>query len=64
MTDFEAEMSRLCALDMAVRNYLSHLYAFEQGSEHDETPMNYWREELDMLTSDEPAFETLGVGRD
>jgi hypothetical protein len=55
MTDFEAEMARMVELDMAVRNYLSHLAAFEQGAEHDESPMLYWRDELEMLTSGEPA---------
>ena len=59
MSDFEAEMQRLSDLDMAVRNYLSHLAAFEQGAEHDETPMQYWRDELEMLTSGE-MYETFG----
>jgi hypothetical protein len=55
MTEFEAEMQRLADLDMAVRNYLSHLAAFKQGAQHDESPLNYWRDELEMLTSGEPA---------
>jgi hypothetical protein len=59
MSDFEAEVERLSDLDMAVRNYLSHLYAFEQGAEHDETPMRYWREQLEMLTSGE-MYQTFG----
>ena len=59
MTDFEAEMARMVELDMAVRNYLSHLAAFEQGAEHDETPMLYWRDELEMLTSGE-VYQTFG----
>jgi len=64
MTEFEAEMRRLSELDMAVRNYLSHLYAFEQGAEHDETPMMYWRDQLDELTSDETfEYETVGGRR-
>jgi len=54
VSEFEAEMNRLSELDMAVRSYLSHLYAFEQGAQHDEVPMMYWREQLDELTSDEP----------
>jgi hypothetical protein len=57
MSEFEAEMQRMLDLDLAVRNYLSHLYAFEQGAEHDETPMMYWRDQLEMLTAGE-MFET------
>jgi len=53
MSEFEAEMQRMSELDAAVRNYLSHLYAFEQGAEHDETPMRYWLEKMETLTSDE-----------
>ena len=52
--EFEAEMNRLSELDMAVRNYLSHLAAFEQGAVHDGRPMEYWREQLEVLTSGEP----------
>jgi hypothetical protein len=55
MSDFEAEMNRLVELDMAVRCYLSHLAAFEQGSEHDGRPVEYWREQLELLTSGEMA---------
>ena len=62
MSEFEAEMRRMLDLDMAVRNYLSHLYAFEQGAVHDETPMLYWREQMDLLTSGE-MFETFGGER-
>ena len=51
MSEFEAEMNRLTELDTAVRNYLSHLYAFEQGAEDDGAGLEYWREQLDMLTS-------------
>ena len=61
MTDFEAEMERLTDLDMAVRNYLAHLAAFEQGAEQDETFVDYWRNELEMLTSGEPADGMLEV---
>lgn len=53
MSDLDAELHRLGDLDMAVRNYLSHLYAFEQGAEHDETPMLYWRDKLEELTDGE-----------
>ena len=61
MSEFEAEMNRLSELDMAVRSYLSHLYAFEQGAQHDETPMLYWREQLDTLTSDEPFMPEVSA---
>ncbi len=59
MSDFEDEMNRLTELDTAVRNYLSHLYAFEQGAEHDGAFVEHWREQLDLLTSGECASETL-----
>ena len=54
MSEFEAEMNRLSELDMAVRNYLSHLYAFEQGSEQDGAFVEHWLEQLDALTDGEP----------
>ena len=63
MTEFEAEMQRLADLDMAVRNYLSHLAAFEQGADVDPGPLENWREQLDLLTSGEPVCETLGLHR-
>ena len=50
MSELDIEMQRLSDLDMAVRSYLSHLYAFEQGAVHDETPMTYWRDEMQRLT--------------
>jgi len=53
MMGFEAEMNRLSELDMAVRNYLSHLAAFEQGAEHDGAFVEHWRDQLEMLTSGE-----------
>ena len=53
MSDFDIEMQRMLDLDMAVRNYLSHLYAVEQGSQHDQVPMEHWREQMDLLTSGE-----------
>ena len=53
MSDLDAELHRLGELDLAVRSYLSHLYAFEQGAEHDEAPMTYWREQLEVLTDGE-----------
>ena len=52
--EFEAEMNRLSELDMAVRSYLSHLAAFEQGSEQDKWLAEFWREEIEVLTSGEP----------
>ena len=63
MSDFEAEMQRLADLVMAVRNYLSHLAAFEQGADVDPGPLEHWRDQLDLLTSGEPACETLGMHR-
>ena len=59
MSELDIEMrrfenQRFRALDMAVRNYLSHLYAFEQGA-GDGRDMDYWREQLEILTSGEPV---------
>jgi len=59
MSELDIEMQRLSDLDMAVRSYLSHLYAFEQGAEHDERPMTYWRDQLEVLTSGE-TFDYSG----
>jgi len=50
MIALDAELDRLMELDRAVANYLSHLHAYEQGAEHDETPMTYWRDEMQRLT--------------
>lgn len=53
MTDRLAEdLQRLMDLDQAVRNYLSHLWAFEQGSQQDDWPLQYWRGEMQRLTED------------
>jgi hypothetical protein len=54
MMEFETEMNRMVELDMAVRNYLSHLAAFEQGAEQDGWLVEHWRDQLEMLTSGEP----------
>ena len=54
MSDFDIEMQRMVDLDMAVRQYLSHLYAFEQGVVEDAPGLDYWREQLEMLTAGEP----------
>jgi hypothetical protein len=59
MSEFDIEMQRMLDLDMAVRNYLSHLYAFEQGAVHDERPMMYWREQLELLTAGETFEEAF-----
>jgi hypothetical protein len=50
MSALDAELDRLMELDRAVANYLSHLHAYEQGAVHDETPMMYWRDEMQRLT--------------
>lgn len=52
MSALDAEVQRLMDVDEAVRSYLSHLWALEQGAEHDETFVEYWREELERLTND------------
>ena len=51
MTEFETEMQRLLLVDDAVRIYLSHLAAFEQGAEHDGSYVEHWRGELERLTA-------------
>ena len=50
MSEFETEMQRLLLVDDAVRIYLSHLAALEQGAEHDCRFLDYWRAELERLT--------------
>ena len=50
MSEFADEMKRLNDLDDAVRIYLSHLAAFEQGAEQDGRYVDYWRDELERLT--------------
>ena len=59
MSDLDAELQRLMDLDMAVRNYLSNLYAYEQGATNDDTMAAYWREQLEILTDGE-MFEGVG----
>ena len=49
----DTELHRLADLDMAVRNYLSHLAAYEQGAEHDGPFVDHWREQLELLTAGE-----------
>ena len=49
----DTELARLTELDDAVRSYLSHLWAFEQGAELDGTFVDYWREQLERLTDDD-----------
>ena len=53
MSEFDVEMQRLSDLDMAVRNYLSHLAAFEQGADADGPFVEHWREQLELLTDGE-----------
>jgi hypothetical protein len=55
MSELDAELNRLTELDMAVRCYLSHLAAVEQGSQNDLWPLEHWREQLELLTSGEMA---------
>lgn len=57
MSDLDAELQRFADLDFAVRNYLSHLWAFEQG-EMDEAGLDYWRDRLGDLTAGE-MFEVV-----
>jgi hypothetical protein len=54
MSEIDGELCRFAELDMAVRNYLSHLAAFEQGAVQDAGPLEHWREELEALTVGEP----------
>ena len=54
MSEFDAEMRRMVDLDMAVRQYLSHLYGIEQGVLEDGPGMEHWREQLELLTAGEP----------
>ena len=44
------EQHRLAQLDFAVRNYLSHVWACEQGADDDGTSADYWRDEMARLT--------------
>jgi hypothetical protein len=52
VTALDVELQRLMDVDQAVRSYLSHLWAFEQGAEDDEGLLDYWRGELERLTDD------------
>jgi hypothetical protein len=52
VTTLDDELQRLMDLDNAVRNYLSHLAAVEQGADDDEAPCDYWREQMQLLTID------------
>jgi len=51
MSELDAELARLSDLDMAVRNYLSHLAAVEQGAQEDLLPLDTWRAEMHRLTT-------------
>lgn len=59
MSDLDGEVRRLIALDLAVRNYLSNVYALEQGDDADESAVDAWREQLELLTSGEPASAVM-----
>jgi hypothetical protein len=50
MSDLDTELQRLMDVDNAVRNYLSHLYAVEQGAEEEHGLVDYWRDTLERLT--------------
>ena len=56
MSALDAELNRLADLDMAVRQYLSHLAAFEQGAVPDAPDMEHWREQLELLTDGEVFY--------
>jgi hypothetical protein len=47
----EAHLDRYMDLECAVRSYLSNLYAIEQGAQQDEDLLDYWRSEMERLTS-------------
>jgi hypothetical protein len=51
MSEMEAELDRLMDLDLAVRCYLSHLAAIEQGAQYDQDPLGRWRDEMERLTN-------------
>jgi hypothetical protein len=46
----DAELQRLTDLDRAVRNYLSCIYAYEQGADEDGGYADDWRAEMERLT--------------
>jgi len=60
MADADIELKRLCGLDAAVRNYLAHLAAVEEGSDQDEFLLEFWRGELETLTVGSLAHELFG----
>ena len=60
MADADIELKRLCGLDAAVRNYLAHLAAVEEGSDQDEFLLEFWRGELETLTVGSVAHELFG----
>jgi len=64
MADADIELRRLCGLDAAVRNYLAHLVAVEGGSDQDTFLLEFWRGELETLTSGELAHELFGSDYD
>ena len=64
MSDADIELKRLCGLDAAVRNYLAHLVAVENGSEQDVFLAEFWRGEMETLTAGELAHETFGEDYD
>ena len=49
----DRELDRLMHLDEAVRAYLSHVWACEQGADDDGTSADYWRDEMARLTGDD-----------
>ena len=51
--ELEDEQVRLGRLDFAVRSYLAHLWAFEQGSTQDGRFVEYWRDQMTELTGDD-----------
>jgi len=55
VTGLEAELDRLMELDRAVGNYLSHLWAVEQGAEEDDGSVDHWRSVLERLTAGDDA---------
>ena len=48
----DRELDRLMKVDEAVRSYLSHLWAYEQGSMDDGWLVEHWRDRLSSLTED------------
>lgn len=46
----DKHLARLMDIEEAAINYLSHLWAVEQGADDDEAGLAYWREQLERLT--------------